>query len=452
MLRRALLMVAVLAPLSGARAAGDELDRKQLAQWIAICDEFVAATDDGSRLLVEGKAAKLPPLPPAAVEPLSEHLFAAIAKNGPRLKKSGSDCLYDKKERKGFYMVAPSKKKGGGLLIAMHGGGEGQGDAGNAHGVWASASAEGFTVISPEVMKKVGSAWNEEKEEKLVLDLVDAAKRTFDIDPDRVCLAGHSMGGDGSWMIGGRNADLFAGCAPLAGSVMPYMKTGKQNRRSTPISDYEGLMEGVLPNLMHLPYYVFHSDDDENEAIHPDDIATGRLKTLQSLFPSRYQFHYERETGLGHGLPRKGVGHIVEWLAEKRRKTYPEEVVWETWWPWKRQMYWLYHPEPKDAWRFHAKVAGPNHVEVEATTKPLQSRENPKELELTILCSPRMFDLEKPLRVTSSGKTLFEGPVPRTLWAMLVTIGRRNDRAQWFEGHVNVTVPRKMWRDLWDTK
>jgi predicted esterase len=452
MTRRALLTVASLALLfaGAAPAPAGDADPKQMKEYLALCDEWAAAKDDDAKLAVEAKAAALAPLPAEAVAPIAERLFDLAGKTGPKLKTSGRSYLYDEKTKKGFYMVAVAPKKRSGLLISMHGGGEGQGDAGSAHGTWSGATGNGMTVISPEVMTKVSSAWNEEPEERMVLELIEAAKRTWDIDTNRIYLAGHSMGGDGSWMIGGRNADLFAGCAPLAGSVMPYMKPGAVNKRPTPISQYAGFMEGVLPNLMHLHYYICHSADDLNEAIHPDDLATAHLKRLQALFPGKYDFHYDRADGLGHGLPKGGVKPILEWLEKKTRTTYPDEVVWETWWKWKRQMYWLYHPEPLEAWRFHAKVTGPNHVDVTATTKPLPGRENPKAIDLTILCSPKMFDIAKPLKVTSGKEVLFEGMVPRTMWSLLVSVARRNDPAQWFEGHVTVTVPRSVWRDLWD--
>jgi len=187
--------------------------------------------------------------------------------------------------------------------------------------------------------------------------------------------------------------------------------------------------------------------------VHPDDIATGYLKRLQKRWPGRYVHTYDRVTGIKHALPSDGVKPIIEWLSEQRRVTYPREVIWETWWKWKNQMYWLYHPEPKDAWRFHARIEGTgksNHVEVSATTKPTQGRTNPKELELTLLLSPQLFDFDKPLKVTHGDQVLFEGPIERSLWALMVSIGRRNDNKQWFEGHVNVTVPRHFWKDLWD--
>jgi hypothetical protein len=428
----------------------DGLDAKQWKEWTALVDEWFSAEDDGAKLLVEGRAAKLPQIPAEAVKPLADRMFDLASRTGPKLRKTGKSYFYDEKSKRGLYMVAAAAKKPCGLLLALHGGGEGQGDAGSAFSVYAGATSLGWTVIAPEVMTKVSSAWNEEKEEQFVLDLIEAAKRTFPVDTSRIYVAGHSMGGDGSWMIGGRNADVFAAASPLAGSVMPYMRPGVNNRRETARSDYLGLMEGVLPNLLHLPYWIFHSADDRNEAVHPDDIATGFLKDLQRQRPGRYEFVYDRIDGNGHALPPKGVGPILEWMSKRTRVAYPDEVVWETWWPWKRQMYWLYHPEPKDAWRFRAKVVAPNRVEVTATTKLLQGRTAPKELELTLLLSPQMFDLSKPLQVVHGKTVLFDAVPQRSLWALLVSVARRNDPQRWFEASVTVTVPRSLWKDAWE--
>jgi len=443
----ALLLALVAAPAPAGDV--DPADAARLKDLLALCDAWAAADGDAAKLAVEADAAKLPPLTAALVKPVADRLFELAAKTGPKLDANGG-YFYDKKSKKGLYKVATSGKKHGGLLIAMHGGGEGVGDAGNAFGVWAGATGNGMTVIAPEVMSKTSSAWNEEPEERMVLEMIEAAKRTWDIDTNHVYLAGHSMGGDASWMLGGRNADLLAGCAPLAGSVMPYMKPGSKNKMATPIGDYLGLMEGVVPNLMHLHYYVCHSDDDLNEAVHPDDIATGYLKKLQALWPGKYEFKYDRVTGIRHALPTGGVKPILEWLAKKERTTFPDEVVWETWWKWKRQMYWLYSDGHADAWRFHAKIVESNHVEVSATAKLVEGRTNPPTMDLTILCSPKLFDFDKPLKVTCGKNVLFEGPIPRTMWSLLATVGRRNDPAQWFEGHVAVTIPRRPWKDLWE--
>ncbi|MCK6479035.1 MAG: hypothetical protein L6R43_02460 [Planctomycetes bacterium] len=436
----------------------------------ALAAEWMRAPDDDARAAVEARARALPPLPASSVEAAAERLFALAEKSGRRLARKGRATLYTpaeaaamqgkdprdpkalkalKDEDLGLYLLNMGKPKGG-LLIAMHGGGENAGDAGSAQSIWAGATAQGMTVIAPQAIDLVSSAWNQEKQERFVLDLIDAARRTLDVDPDRVCLAGHSMGGDGSWMLGGRNADRLAAAAPLAGSVMPYMKQGAVNRLQTPLSSYEGLQEGVIANLMHLPLWIHHSADDPNEAIHPDDIATGRLRTLQERFPGRYEFRYDRVDGNGHALPKGGVKPILQWMAGRTRRAHPDEVVWETWNPWKERMYWLFSRGHRDSWRFHAKIVAPNAVEVTGTTKPLAGRTAPAEMALTLLLGPELFDLSKPLKVTSGGKVLFEGRVEPSFFALMASILPRNDPKQWYRAHVDLKVPRLPWKELWD--
>ena len=143
---------------------------------------------------------------------------------------------------------------------------------------------------------------------------------------------------------------------------------------------------------------------------------------------------------------------IIEWLGEQRRVANPREVVWETWWGWKRRMYWLFHHEPKRAWRFHGKVVAQNHLDVTATSKPEAGRKEPKEFELRLMLSPEWIDFDRPVKVTSGDKTLYDGPVGRSLWALMISAGRRIDAKQVYEGYLDVKVPRLQWRDLWDTE
>ena len=48
-----------------------------------------------------------------------------------------------------------------------------------------------------------------------VLEVLDAVKQRFSINPDRVYIMGHSMGGSGSYFIGLHYPDLFGGIMPL---------------------------------------------------------------------------------------------------------------------------------------------------------------------------------------------------------------------------------------------
>jgi len=52
-----------------------------------------------------------------------------------------------------------------------------------------------------------------------VLRAVDEASRLFPVDPDRVYLAGNSMGGTGAWHVATRFPDRFAAIMPVSGST-----------------------------------------------------------------------------------------------------------------------------------------------------------------------------------------------------------------------------------------
>jgi len=51
-----------------------------------------------------------------------------------------------------------------------------------------------------------------------VMDVLDRVLSIYNIDPERVYLTGHSMGGGGIWILGLRHAEKFAAIAPIAAS------------------------------------------------------------------------------------------------------------------------------------------------------------------------------------------------------------------------------------------
>ncbi|MXX14142.1 MAG: hypothetical protein F4Z86_11960 [Gemmatimonadetes bacterium] len=51
-----------------------------------------------------------------------------------------------------------------------------------------------------------------------VMDVLDRVLSIYNIDPERVYLTGHSMGGGGTWILGLRHAEKFAAIAPIAAS------------------------------------------------------------------------------------------------------------------------------------------------------------------------------------------------------------------------------------------
>ncbi len=115
------------------------------------------------------------------------------------------------------------------LVIAMHGLSGDPIDQAESTGWAAKAAEKGFVLISPAYTPpNMMADWAATGE--LVLRLIDYAKATYPIDESRVYLAGYSMGGMASSIIGLKHADKFAAIGvlgangpaePFSGEVFP---------------------------------------------------------------------------------------------------------------------------------------------------------------------------------------------------------------------------------------
>ena len=195
---------------SPAIGAPDKVDPKKLVERY-----FAAAPADRPRILES-----LAPFDAVATEAIEawRKSLLSIATRGHRVSAKSKATLYEKPDR-GLYLLA-GRKGADALLVALHGGGLGAGDAGQAASDFGgAASSLGMRLAAPEVLEKSEHGWTDPVEtEKFVLDLIEALVRTEKLDRNRVLLTGHSMGGYGTWTIGAVHADLFAGLAAFAGA------------------------------------------------------------------------------------------------------------------------------------------------------------------------------------------------------------------------------------------
>ncbi len=83
-----------------------------------------------------------------------------------------------------------------------------------------------------------------------VFEAIDAVKRDYKIDPDRIVLWGFSMGGAGAWHLGAHYPDRWVAVSPGAGFA--------ETRRYQNIQpkDYPPKYEQTLWNLFDVPSYV----------------------------------------------------------------------------------------------------------------------------------------------------------------------------------------------------
>lgn len=95
------------------------------------------------------------------------------------------------------------------LVITLHGMGDDPIYQSDSNGWTAKAAEKGFIVVSPDYPGPTVEG------EKVVLAVLDYAKKTYPVDESRVYLAGFSMGGATTAMIGLKYADKFAAIGPM---------------------------------------------------------------------------------------------------------------------------------------------------------------------------------------------------------------------------------------------
>jgi predicted peptidase len=75
----------------------------------------------------------------------------------------------------------------------------------------------GAIVVAPDALG--GGNWTTGQNEDAVVWLTRAIMNSYAVDPNKVLLTGYSMGGQGTWHIGGRNQDLFTAAMPISGEA-----------------------------------------------------------------------------------------------------------------------------------------------------------------------------------------------------------------------------------------
>lgn len=336
-------------------------------------------------------------------------------KHGRRLEgKSGSFHWWEEK-RHGFYIVGGKTSKPKGLLIGMHGGGVGSGDARNSASAMSGAASKlGWVAIFPEVLEKTERGWTDSGTEEWVLDLVDAALRTWDIDPNKVYFAGHSMGGYGSWALGAHHADRVAALAPSAGAPSPIY-----NRDDT----INSIEKGIVLNLRNVPMVVYQSIDDPQVPPDANQAAVKDVAKAKKKYGGYEDFTYWEVNGRGHGFPDGGMLALLEKIEDFERQPIQDKIVWQPVLKWKRQNGYLYWREPQ--------VGRVLIVERDAESNTIGFETRADLSTMEVLLDERVVDMEKEVVITVNGKETNRG-LPQPDLGTLVLTSQSGDAGRTF--------------------
>lgn len=134
-----------------------------------------------------------------------------------------------------------------------------------------------------------------ELSEKDVMNVLEIVRKEYSVDDKRIYLIGHSMGGAGTWHLGTKYADIWAGLAPIAPAAF-------------------GQPEG-LDKLKKVPVIVVQGDRDT--LVRPE----GTRRWVAKLEELKLDHEYLEINGAGHGdVISRGMANIFEFF-EKRHQT-----------------------------------------------------------------------------------------------------------------------------------
>ena len=210
------------------------------------------------------------------------------------------------------------------LIVYLHGGGGTGDNAGNAVNQWMDrqpiaravrANPERFPALvviprcpegkiwAPIPTDPLQSPWRLERHgrepapdaEQHVTAAIDAVIAAYSVDPDRITLTGHSMGGEGSTRYAALHADRIAAVAPSAGSAVLVLEDA--------------------PVLAQIGVWIFQGETD------PISTATLARRMVAAIRQAGGTVRYTEYEGVGHGTANRSYGNaeVIDWLLSQAK-------------------------------------------------------------------------------------------------------------------------------------
>lgn len=271
------------------------------------------------------------------------------------------------------------------LYISMHGGGNAPASVNDRqwrNQIMLYTPAEGV-YIAPRAPFDDWNMWFRPEMNRFFEMLIAAAVVEADVNPDKVYLLGYSAGGDGVWRMAPRMADRWAAASMMAG--------------------HPG--EASQLNLRNLPFMIWMGEGDAAYNRNVLAVEKGRvLDSLQQAVPDGYIHETHIVPGKGHWMDRVDTASIA-WMAQFKRNSCPEEVVWRQEEVLSPAFYWLEVPleDARHGMLLKVRREG-NRIFIGYSDYA----------RLTLLLNDEMLDLDKPVIVEYEGKVIFRGKVKRS--------------------------------------
>jgi pimeloyl-ACP methyl ester carboxylesterase len=308
--------------------------------------------------------------------------------------------------------------------------------------VWVGeAEKHNFILAAPITQRGWGHIGN-----SVMLSLISKMKRRFRIDPDRVYVTGHSMGGHMTWRSAMGFPDMWAAVAPMSGG-------------------YNFVKNAAIYNLFNVAGYATYCTREP--------YGIDRDNKINGVWLKDQGFDWVSVQGRGsHTILMAEMPKISRFFTEHPRDMYPKQVYLrrsgrllrdtapdlaasiKRGWPrvegwngahtWNRERpidqgmaFWVRLIEPRPliekpivqtVW---AENKGDNLIEL--TTSNVRR--------LMIYFHPKMIDFDRPVRIVANGKSVFEEKIEVDMFKMLNIAREFDDRGRIYHGMALVKIP-----------
>ncbi|MFT3882097.1 MAG: alpha/beta hydrolase-fold protein [Gemmatales bacterium] len=256
----------------------------------------------------------------------------------------------------------------------------------------------------------------------IVMSLISKVQREFNIDPNRVYLTGHSMGGHLSWRSGIFMPDRWAAISPMSGG-------------------YDYVANGQIYNLWNVPGYATFGKNE------PYQINTFNRLMRDWMKERGYEWTIVEKPG-GHEIFGDELPKVAQFFLDHPRDMYRKVVYarrddglahvsadgnpkWGREHKWidgrvidRSTIHWLkLFPLPagtskeKSVQTVRGEVLPGNHIKIDA--------EHAKKVRVYL--HPKMVDFAQPVKVTLNGTVVHEAKVEPSWECMLEQVKRFDD-------------------------
>ena len=303
------------------------------------------------------------------------------------------------------------------------------------------------TLAGAEQIYVIPYAWNDEPwwSDDQVLNLhaiVDALKRRYNVDENRVVVAGVSDGGTGAYYVAMRDTTPYASFLPLNGYIMVLANGEIDDGRNFP------------NNIRNKPLFVVNGGKDR---LYPISIVE---PFTRHLMKNGVQIDYHPQPDGEHNTKwwPEIQGPFEKFVADHPRDPDPDKLTWEAADTVNHRAHWLvidtYGLAPGEAKELpdinvftdslgtdplfgRPKASGRVDLvrsgnTVQATTKGVTA--------FTLLLSPDKFDFNQPVSVTANGREVFHAKVQPSVETLLKWAARDNDRTMLYAAEVTIKL------------